>query len=414
MKELKKTAIELLNIYGFLDEMNKYNNIYIFGAGMVGKHIYDYLKNNLIADRVRSFFVSEKVESIIDNIQVKQINKDDIDCHGIVLLAAKYNTRKELISVCKKIDVTNTKEITVFDDRDYRYYSTIPEIAYPIELKLWYKTITSKELNLKNPRTFNEKINWTKLYDRNPMKTMLTDKVLVRKWVEKKIGKEYLIPCFGQWENPEEIDYDKLPNSFIIKCNHGCGYNILVKDKKEMNVAEIKSKLNTWLKTNYAFVSGFELQYKNIDPQILVEELLPLDENNDLPDYKFFCFDGQVFCSYVRVDSQKEHDEGILGFFDKSFNQMPYFRTSYKPMLKYNVEKPQNYQKMVEIAETLSKGFSHVRVDLYNIKGKIFFGEMTFSTASGIGFFEPNEFDLIMGSKWSLNCFNKIDDGVYI
>ena len=403
MEDLNNTAIELLNIYGFSEEMNRYPKIYIFGAGMVGKKIYDYLKNIFLADRVCSFFVSEKVESTIDNIQVKRINKDDIDCRGIVLLAAKYDTRKELMSVCKKINVNNVKEITVFDDRDYRYYSTISEIAYPLELKLWYKTVTSKELNLKNPRTFNEKINWAKIYDRNPIKTILTDKVLVRDWVEERIGKEYLIPCFGQWENPEDIDYDKLPNSFIIKCNHGCGYNILIRDKKKMNVAEIKSRLNIWLKTNYAFVSGLELQYKNIIPQILVEELLPLDENNDLPDYKFFCFDGQVFCSYVRINSQKGHDDGTLGFFDRNFNLMPYFRASYKPMLQNNVEKPQNYQKMVEIAETLSKGFSHVRVDLYNIKGKIFFGEMTFSTASGIGFFEPDDFDLIMGSKWNIN-----------
>ena len=269
------------------------------------------------------------------------------------------------------------------------------------KLKNIYYEKTGNKLDLNNPKRFTEKIQFFKLYCTNQKITTLCDKYLVRDWVKKRIGNEYLIPLLGVWNNANDINFDKLPNRFVLKTNHGSGTVIIVEDKNKIDINKIKQKLNSWLKINFAYSNTLELQYKNIKPLIIAEKFIIDSKKNDLPDYKFFCFDGKVFCSYTMINYQLKHDNAQCGYFDKDYNLLPYYRKDYMKIDK-QLKKPKNYDKMISIAEKLSKGFSHVRVDLYNVDGKIYFGEMTFTTDSGFTRFEPDYFDYYLGEQWDL------------
>lgn len=277
----------------------------------------------------------------------------------------------------------------------------MPPICYPLLLKYKYRKALGKKCNLKNPIAYTEKVQWAKLHRKDPLLTMLSDKIEVRKWVEDKIGKEYLIPTIGGvYSSPAEIDFDSLPERFVIKSNTGSGNNIVVNSKDEIDIKDLKEKIDKWSDYEFAY-SSLELQYKGIIPKIYIEKNILEDGMDDLPDYKFFCFGGKVFCSYTMRNYVFDHKKGELGFFDKDYKHMPYYRADYAP-IKTQIAKPKNYDKMVEIAEQLSRGLSHVRVDLYNVDGKIYFGEMTFSTNSGYIKFLPEEFDIILGNQWDL------------
>nr|WP_242829392.1 ATP-grasp fold amidoligase family protein [Butyrivibrio sp. WCD3002] len=279
----------------------------------------------------------------------------------------------------------------------------MPGFLYPSLLKHQYNIAFGKRCNLKNPCTFTEKTQWAKLYRDNKRLSEYADKISVREYVGSTVGSEYLIPIIGSvYKSADEIEFDKLPNQFVIKTNHGCGFNYIVKDKTKEDYDYIKKTVNQWLKYDSSVIS-LEQQYKYIEPRIYIEKYMISEGINDLPDYKFFCFDGKVFCSYTMMDYTFNHKEGKLGFFDRAYNLMPYHRADYKPITT-QLPKPENYEKMVEIAERLSKGFSHVRIDLYNIKGNIFFGEMTFTTNGGFCHFVPEEFDRILGNQWDLKA----------
>ena len=248
-------------------------------------------------------------------------------------------------------------------------------------LEIWYRSKTGHLLNLDNPQTYNEKIQWLKLYDSTPDKTRLADKYLVRDWVAEKIGAEYLVPLLGVYDKFEDIDFDKLPNQFVIKCNHGSGYNIIVKDKSQMNIDDIKNKVNQWMCENFAYRYGYELHYRDIEPKIIIEKYIENQGTNDLYDYKFWCFDGKVY--YIQFLSERNLDGLKMAFYDKKWNKQN-FVYNY-PLDTKNIEKPDNLDEMIKLAEKLSKGFSHVRVDFYRMNdGKLYFGEMTFSSASGV------------------------------
>ena len=262
--------------------------------------------------------------------------------------------------------------------KDYAYYSTLPPEKFPEELKLWYKRVMKEELDLDNPKTYNEKIQWMKLYDSTPLKTRLADKYLVRDWVKKKIGEEYLIPLLGVWESFDEIDFDKLPNQFVLKANHGCGWNIIVKDKSTFDKEEARKQFDVWMHTNFAFKWGLELLYMNIPPKIIAEEYL---ENNDddLYDYKVFCFDGKAESVMFLSNRQQELR---MSFYDLQWNKLPFVYSH--PQNLDEVPKPKNLELMINLAEKLAEGFPHVRTDFYVLNdGSIKFGEMTFTSASG-------------------------------
>lgn len=269
-----------------------------------------------------------------------------------------------------------------------------------------YYEIHGRHLNWDHPQSFTEKICVSKIYMGTKEKTFLSDKISVREFVKERIGEEYLVPILGVYEKFENIDFASLPNSFVIKCNHDCNSVTIIEDKTELSNKQIKSlkwKYNNYfLLREFAYVN-FEYQYKGIKPKIIIERYL----GRNINDYKFFCFNGKVYCSYTMIDYAMNHSNGKMGFFNREYKLLPYYRKDFEP-LSEQLDKPQNYEQMVEIAEKLSSGFSHVRVDLYNIDGKIYFGEMTFSNAGGLCQFEPEEFDKILGEQWDFDSEKRL------
>lgn len=279
--------------------------------------------------------------------------------------------------------------------KDYDYYKNLPQEQYVTELCAWFKRVTGETLNLENPKTFNEKIQWMKLYDSTPLKTRLADKYLVRDWVKEKIGEEYLIPLLGVWDSFDEIDFDQLPNQFVLKANHGSGWNIIVKDKSKFDKAEAKKKFDLWMSKDFSFIFGFELHYMNIPRKIIAEEYK--EEFGELYDYKFMCFDGEVKFIWVDVGRFSDHRRAL---FTTSWEQMDK-ELKWKAPDK-RIEKPKQLDKMLQLAKKLSEGFAHVRVDFYEVDGVVYFGEMTFTSSSGTERATPKEFEVEMGNMLTL------------
>lgn len=274
-------------------------------------------------------------------------------------------------------------------------------------IKLQYRIKTGRNLNLKNPMRYTEKLQWYKLNYRDPLMTKCSDKYLVREYVEDKGLGGILNPLLGVYTSSADINYDELPESFAIKHTNGSGANIFVKDKSEIDINNMKNIIDSWMNRkiiNY----GREWCYYNVEPKIVVEKLLGRDKNNDIPDYKFFCFNGKVKYLYTMVDYVDDHKKGRCSFYTPNFEKLPYRRSEYMEINR-DIQKPKNFRKMIEIAEILSEDFPHVRVDLYNIKGEIVFGELTFYNASGYTVFSPDEFDFILGKEFLLPVSNNVD-----
>lgn len=266
-------------------------------------------------------------------------------------------------------------------------------------INLQYKISTGRKLNLENPQRFTEKLQWYKLNYRNPLMTKCSDKYNVREYIISKGYGDILVPLYGVYENAEDIDFDKLPNKFVLKTTNGSHTNILCKDKSKLDREATIKILNEWLNKRSSKL-GREWSYYDIKPRIICEKYLDKDENDDLIDYKFFCFNGEPFCLYIIVERYLEH--GIkLGIYDLEFNKLNYKRSDIPDMTTYAV-KPKNFEKMVEIAKDLSRDFPHVRVDFYNVNGQIYFGELTFYDGSGYKGYSPDDFDFILGEKFLL------------
>lgn len=273
-----------------------------------------------------------------------------------------------------------------------KLYSNIDN--YKERISNWY----GKKINFNNPKTYNEKIQWMKIYDSTPIKTQLADKYLVRDWVKEKIGEEYLIPLLGVYDSFDEIDFDKLPNQFVIKCNHGCGYNIIVKNKNTFDKKEANEKVDKWMKETFSFAHGLELHYSAIKPKIIIEKYIE-NSGNDLYDYKFWCFNGKA--DYVQFISERKDKSLKMAFYNRKWEKQK-FVYSY-PLDQKIITKPDNIDKMFELAEKLAKGFPHVRVDFYRMDdGKIYFGEMTFTSASGGCMWNDERINKELGKKIKL------------
>ncbi len=272
-------------------------------------------------------------------------------------------------------------------------------------LKLMFKVRLGKKLNLKNPKSYNEKLQWLKLYDRNPEYVKIVDKFDVKTIIEQKIGEQYIIPTLGVWDSFDEIDFDTLPNQFVLKCTHDSGGLVICKDKTTLDKVKAKEKIESSLKTNY-FWHGREWPYKNLKPRIIAEKYMVDESGYELKDYKFFCFDGKVKALFVAKDRQKNGEETKFDFFDESFNHLPF--TNGHPNSQPPYFKPDKFEEMKEIVEKLSAGFAHVRVDLYNINGQIYFGELTLFHWSGMTAFEPEEWDYKFGSWIDLQKIKKV------
>lgn len=283
-------------------------------------------------------------------------------------------------------------------------------VLYPYLLNCYYRYSHNKLMNIHNPRTFNEKIQWLKLYDSTPLKTRLADKYLVRDWVKEKIGEQYLIPLLGVYDKFEDIDFAKLPNQFVIKCNHGSGWNIIVKDKRKLNLLDAKKKISKWMSENFAFYAGYELQYRDIQPKIIIEKYLENKGSQNLYDYKFWCFNGEVKYMQFRDDFSANLK---MVFYDLNWKRQPFYYDH--PIYDKELERPSNFQEMIDIARKLCQGFAFVCVDMYRLNdGTIYFGEMTFTRSSGFAHWNSENVNLMFGDMIKLpKLAYNIDTGEY-
>lgn len=282
----------------------------------------------------------------------------------------------------------SNKGINLFNDKTYlkiRYYATFKNF-----------------LNLQNPQTFNEKLQWLKLNDRKDIYTKMVDKYEAKSYVSKIIGNKYIIPTLGIYNNFDEIDFNKLPNQFVIKCTHDSGGLVIVTDKSKLDIEKSKKKINKSLKRNY-YYPGREWPYKNVKPRIIIEKYMKDNSINDLMDYKFFCFNGK--CKFFKIDFNRltKHQ---ANYYDINGNFLLFGEEICPPDFSKKLELPVNLKKMINLAEKLSQNITFLRVDFYEINGNIYFGELTFYPASGFGKFEPEEWDLKLGNLIDLSMVN--------
>ncbi len=290
----------------------------------------------------------------------------------------------------KKITKALTKPYLVLSIiLNLRLFRLLPDKIY---LKIKYKLVIGKKLNLQHPITFNEKIQWLKLYDRNPIYTKLVDKYEVRKYIEDVIGEEYLIPMIGFYDSFREIDFNALPNQFVIKPNHTSGNVFICKDKSKINLNKLKKEVNRWLKRRYFWIHR-EWPYKNVKPKLVCEKYMVDESNVELKDYKIHCFDGVPKMIQVDFGRFSNHRRNL---YDIEWN---YIDASilYPQDPNTEIKKPTNLGKMIEISSILSKSFPYVRVDLYVIESNIYFGELTFHHGAGYEKFTPNDLGNKMG-----------------
>ena len=262
-------------------------------------------------------------------------------------------------------------------------------------LQIYYFARFKKFINFKNPKTYNEKINWLKLNDRKKIYTSLVDKYDVKEKVAKVIGNEYIIPTLGVWNSFDEIDFVKLPDKFVLKCTHDSEGVYIVKDKNKLNVKEARQKINEAMKYNFYYI-GREWPYKNIKPRIIAEKYMEDHVDGELRDYKFFCFDGKAKLMFIATD--RNIGEAKFDYYDLDFNHLDivqHYTNSDK-----EIRKPKNFDKMIQLSEKITQYFKlkHARIDFYEVDGELYFGEITFYHFSGLQPFKPKEWDEKIGN----------------
>lgn len=267
-------------------------------------------------------------------------------------------------------------------------------------IKMRYRGEMQKSLNLRNPQTFNEKLQWLKLYDRRPEYTTMVDKYEAKKYVASVVGDEYIIPTLGIWNHFEEIDFDKLPNQFVLKCTHDSGGLVICKDKEKLDIDVARRKINQSLQNNY-YYNGREWPYKAVKKQIIAEKYMEDLQEGELRDYKFFCFDGYV--DNVMLAMDRGSGDTKFYFFNKNWELMRLNIRGKNAPKDFTLPKPSGIDKMFELASELSKGMPFVRVDLYYCNGQIYFGEMTFYPQSGFDVNLLPETDEYLGKLIDLN-----------
>lgn len=279
--------------------------------------------------------------------------------------------------------------------RDLFLYYIMPDKMY---LKYQYKKVFGRKLDLKNPQTFNEKIQWLKLYDRNPAYHNMVDKYEAKKIVAQIIGEEYIIPTLGVWDKFDDIDFNLLPNQFVLKCTHDAASTVICKDKSSFDIEKAKRKITAAQKIDYYRYENRQWAYKGIKPRIIAEKFITDSDNDDkeLTDYKFFCFNGNVHT--VMVAKGRESGKPLFYFFDKKWNLLKYNISSLNLKDNLKIERPERLDLMFEIAEKISQSISFVRVDLYFSNKKIYFGEWTFYPDGGMDNNLLPEIDLLLGS----------------
>ena len=275
----------------------------------------------------------------------------------------------------------------------YKFGAWLPDSTY---LRILFYLHMGKVLHLKHPKTFSEKIQWLKLYNRKPEYTTMVDKYAVKDYVAKIIGDQYIIPTLGVWDKPEEIDWDNLPDRFVLKTTNGGGSKgvVICKNKATFDKATAIQDLNTALRRDI-YKRFREWPYKNVPKRIIVEKYME-DESGELRDYKFFCFDGEPKAMFIASDRLDKNEETKFDFYDMDFNHLPITNGHSNATIK--IDMPRGFEEMKHLAAKLSKGIPHVRIDLYDINGKVYFGEFTFFHWSGMKPFKPIEWNYTFGN----------------
>lgn len=426
------TEIKKLNDLQTLSDLLVLNNVVICGAGKVAHVLVEYLVRKQLSDKVYCIMVTAKEnnpdeilgvpvctiedfemslnqfhiiiatmekghENIFRSIMEKCTSQLTVSAVSNILYASMRRENPsfehELLQGMKSNGSKSDKIFWQLRQMNYQlkqmnrcrlyamnsYEETLQPHEYENALKEWYQVKTGQRLDLKNPISYNEKIQWIKLNGITPKMKKLTDKYGVRKWIEDTIGGQYLTKQYGVWDSFEQINFRDLPDKYVLKCTHGCGFNLIVKNNRELNKKEAKKKFDSWQQINFAFSEGLQLQYKDIEPKIIAEEYLENDAG-DLFDYKFWCFNGKV--EFIMFLSERK--TGLkMNNYDKDWNLLPFTYNFEQSCRK--IEKPEKLSEMIALAEKLSKGFPHVRVDLYLLNdGVIKFGEMTFTSANGL------------------------------
>lgn len=275
------------------------------------------------------------------------------------------------------------KELSLYSVLHHqKYFEEMNEAEYKQELHDIYLYKMGEEIDLDRPVLFTEKIQWLILHDNTSKKAELADKYLVREWVKNKIGEQYLIPLLGVWDDFESIDFEQLPEKFVLKCNHGSGYNYIVKDKDKMNYEKIKKKFEKWMKINFAFRVTLELQYRNITRKIIAEKYIEQLDGN-LLDYKVHCFMGEPCYIQVIGDRDLMRHTGQQMIFDVLWNEQTWGFGDYPKYIR-KIQRPDALEQMLDLSRKLSYGFVYVRIDFYIIENQPMFGEMTFTPGGGI------------------------------
>ncbi|MDO4243414.1 MAG: ATP-grasp fold amidoligase family protein [Actinomyces sp.] len=279
----------------------------------------------------------------------------------------------------------------------YHWNCQLSPEQYRIELQRWYRLTKGRDCDLDSPRTMGEKIQWLKLYDSTPLKGRLADKYLVRQWVADTIGPQYLPELLGVWDSPELIDFDALPDSFVLKATHGSGWNVIVKDKSTLDVERTRRRLATWLGRRASMAGGFQLHYDFCEPRIIGHPYMA-DDSGGLRDYKFFTFDGRV---QFALGIEGRFVRKTLGAYLPDWSRAP-FDYGYNAEWADSIPRPSGLETMVALAEELGRGFPLARVDFYEVDGRVYFGEITFTDNNGLADFFPSSFDHEFSQRLSL------------
>lgn len=278
-------------------------------------------------------------------------------------------------------------------------HSKMSRLEAETELLRLYKDRMGHELDLCNPTRYTEKIQWCKLHSMDETKSLLADKYAVRGWVAEKIGEEHLIPLLGVWESADQVDFNILPDSFVLKTNNASGTNLIVPDKTKLDIRKARRKLRSWLDFNCGWVF-FESQYLRIKPLVIAEKFMTNPDGSEINDYKFTCFNGKA--KFLRIDCDRHGEKHTRCMFDLDWNRLPFMEGRYD-WPKDLPDKPERFDELVALVEKLAAGFACVRVDFYVIGGRFYFGEMTFSSGGGYERIFPDEYDQILGGGWDLS-----------
>ena len=391
-------------------EWNK--EVCLFGAGLIGKTWgYDIVRaagfgidfycDNHVTENTRIFdeikiidfnTLCQKKDNVLIFITLSEKFQDEVEnqfrnegIQNYIVLGFRF-----LQEFCES--VLESRKSNIFE----KYKIVVDDESF-LKRQFFYRC--GYELNLNNPKTFNEKIQWLKLHDRKIQYVDLVDKYELKKYIEQEIGTEYVIPTIGVWDKVENIEWDKLPNRFVLKCTHDSGSVIICTDKNNFDFGKASEKLKRALKRNY-FWYGREWPYKNVRPSIIAEQLMEDKENKEIIDYKFLCFNGKFECMFTCTERFCQNELKVT-FFDRNWNRLPFER--HYPSSRAIIKKPINYDKMIEISEKLAGNIPLVRVDLYEINKKIYVGELTLYPGGGFEEFSDYEYDLKLGTLVRLN-----------